>query len=60
MFNIILRPLYALKRDPIPFEQEAGSVPVAAWWVPNISHPRGFDPLTIQLVATQYTDYVLV
>jgi hypothetical protein len=60
MFNIMPRPLNAQKRDPIPFAQEVGWAPVAAWCVRNISPPRGFDPLTVQLVATSYTDYVFL
>jgi hypothetical protein len=58
MFNIMPRTIYVRKRDPISFAQEVGWTPGAAWWVRNISPPRGFDPLNVQLVTTCYTDYV--
>ena len=39
--------------DPVPIVQEAGWAP---GWVRKISSPPGFDPGTVQPLASRYTD----
>jgi len=51
------RPLYPREKDPVPTVQEAG------WACLNRcekSRPlQEYDPLTVQSVASRYTDYVI-
>ena len=49
-----LRPLYPQERYPVPTVQEACWSPGPVWT--KISPPPGFDPLTVQPVASRYTD----
>jgi hypothetical protein len=54
--NATPRPLYPRERDPVPIVQEAGLAagPVRTG-AENLA-PPGFDPRTVQLVASRYTD----
>ena len=56
--NATPRPLYPRKRDPIPSVQEVGWASQSrSGRVGKISPPRpGFDPRTVQPVASFYTD----
>jgi len=52
------RPLFTPGKDPVPIVQEAGWAPGLVWTgVENITPPQGFDPRTVQPVASRYTDY---
>ena len=46
-------------KDPVPIVQVAGWAPGPVWTgqVRKISPPLGFDPRTVQPVASLYTDY---
>ena len=52
------RPLFTLGKDPVPIVQEAGWAPGPVWrGAENLAPPpSGFDPRTVQLVASCYTD----
>ena len=44
------------RRDPVPIVQEAGWAPGSVWTgAENFATP-GFDPRTVQPVASRYTD----
>ena len=51
------RPLFTLGKDPVPDVQEAGWAPGPVWTGAENHAPPGFDPLTVQPVASRYTDY---
>jgi hypothetical protein len=53
--SITLRPLYTPWKDPVPIVQEAGWAQGRSGQVRKISHPPGFDPWTVQPVASRYT-----
>ena len=45
-------------KDPVPIVQEAGWAPGPVWTgAENVAPPPGFDPRTVQPVASRYTDY---
>jgi len=46
-------------KDPVPIIQEDGWAPEPVWTsAKNLAPPPpGFDPLTVQAVASRYTDY---
>jgi hypothetical protein len=46
-------------KDPVPIIQEAGRAPAPVWTVRKISPPPGFDPRTVQTVASRFTDWVI-
>jgi hypothetical protein len=49
------RPLFTPGKDPVPIVQEAGLAPEPVWrGVENLA-PLGFDPRTVQPVASRYT-----
>jgi hypothetical protein len=51
------RPLFNPGKDPVPIVQEAGWAPGPVWTgVENLA-PPGFDPRTVQPVASRYTDW---
>ena len=52
------RPLYPREKDPVPIVEEAGWAPGPVWTGVENLHPPGFDPRTVQPVASRYTDYV--
>ena len=46
------------RKDPVPIVQEAGWAPGPVWTgAENLVHTRGFDPWSVQPVASRYTDY---
>ena len=46
--------------DPVPIVQKAGWAPGPVWTdVENLA-PPGFDPRTVQPVASSYTDYAIL
>jgi hypothetical protein len=57
--NATLRPLYPRERDPVPILQEAGWPQGRHGRVRKTSSPPGFDPRTVQPVASRYTDYTI-
>jgi len=47
-------------KDPVPIVQEAGWAPGPVWTgAENLAPPPRFDPRTVQLVASRYTDYAI-
>ena len=55
--SVMPRPFLAPGKDPVPILQEAGWAPGPVWTgVENLA-PPGFDPWTVQPVASHYTDY---
>jgi hypothetical protein len=53
-------PLYPWEGDLVRFVQEAGWAQGPCGQVQKISRPLGFDPQTIQPVASRYTDYAML
>jgi len=46
------------EKDPVPIVQEAEWAPGPVWTgAENLSPPPGFDPRTVQPLASRYTDY---
>jgi hypothetical protein len=52
-----LRPLYPQERHSVPIVQEVGWAPGPSWTAAENLAPPGFDPRTVQPVASHYTDY---
>ena len=47
-------------KDPVPIVQEAGWAPGQVWTCEeNLAPTPGFDPRTVQLVASRYTDWAI-
>ena len=46
-------------KDPVPIVQEAGWAPEPFWIGAKNLVPPGFDPRTVQPVASRYTDYAI-
>jgi hypothetical protein len=55
--HAISRPLYPWVGDPVPTVQEAGWAPETFWTGVEILSPLGFDPWTVQPVASRCTSY---
>jgi len=56
--SVTLRPLFTPGKDPVPILQEAGWAPWPVWTdAEKYRLPPGFDPRTVQPVASRYTDY---
>ena len=55
--NVTPRPLFTLGKYPVPIVQEAGWTPGPVWTGAKISPPSGFDPRTVQPVASRHTDW---
>ena len=53
------RPLYPRERDRVPIVQVAGWAPGRSGRVRKILLSPGFDPRTIQLVSSPYSDYAI-
>jgi hypothetical protein len=52
------RPLFTPGKDPVPIVQEVAWAPGPAWTsAENLAPPPGFDPRTVQPVASRYADY---
>jgi len=43
-------------KNTVPIVQEAGWAPGSVWTGTEISTPQGFDPRTVQPVASRYTN----
>jgi hypothetical protein len=55
--SVTHRPLFTPRKDPVPIVQEAAWAPGPIWTgVENLA-PPGFDPRTVQPVASRYTDW---
>ena len=50
---------FAPGKDPVPIIQEAGWAPGLVWKGVEISPPPGFDPRTLQAIASHYTDWAI-
>jgi hypothetical protein len=59
MVNSTTLPLYPRERDPVPIVQEAGWAPGPVWTAAENLALAGFDPRTVQPVASHYTDYAI-
>jgi hypothetical protein len=57
--NATPRPLYLRERNPVTVVQEAGWDPWPVWTSADNLAPPGFDPRTVQPVASRYTDYAM-
>ena len=44
-------------KNPVPIVQEAGWAPGPVWTRAQYLDPTGFDPWTVQPVASRYTDW---
>jgi len=56
-FSVTSRPLFAPGRDLVPIAQQAGWASGPVWTGAENLTPLGFDPRTVQPVASRYTDY---
>ena len=55
--SVTPRPLFTPGKDAVPIVQEAGRAPGPVWTSAEKSRsPPGFDPRTVQPVASRYTD----
>jgi len=50
-------PLFTPGKDPVPIVQEAGWDPGPVWTGAENLAPPGFDPRTVQPIASRYTNY---
>jgi hypothetical protein len=50
------RPLSTPEKDPVPTVQGAGWAPGTVWTGAENLAPPGFNPQTVQPVASHYTD----
>ena len=58
--SVTPRPLFTPGKDPVPIVQGAGWVPGPVWkGAVNLAPPAGFDPRTLQPVASRYSDYAI-
>jgi hypothetical protein len=48
-----------LGRDQYPLYRRLGGLQGQFGWVQKISSPLGFDPRTVQPIASHYTDYAI-
>ena len=55
--SVTPRPLFTPRKDPVPIVQEAGWAPGPVGRMRKISPPPGFDPRTVQPLASRYTDW---
>ena len=55
--SVMTRPLFTPWKDPVPIVHEAGGPQGWSAQVRKILPPPGFDPRTIQPVASRYTNY---
>ena len=54
--SVTPRPLFTPGKDPVSIVQESGWVPGPVW-TGTENLPPGFDPRTVQPVASRYTDW---
>ena len=57
--SITPRPLYPWGKDPVPVLQEAGWASGPGWTGAENLAATGFDPRTVQPVASRYTDWAI-
>jgi len=50
---------FAPGKDPVPIVLKAGWAPWSVWIVVENVVPPGFNPRTVQPVASRYTDYAI-
>jgi hypothetical protein len=56
--SVTPRPLFTPGKDPLPIVQEAEWASWPVWTsAKNLAPPPGFDPRTVQLVTSRYTDH---
>jgi len=55
--SVTPRPLFTPEKGPVPIVQEAGWAPGPVWTGAENLTPPGFDPQTVQPVASHDTDY---
>jgi hypothetical protein len=55
--SVTPRPLFTPGKDPVPIVQKAGWAPGLVWAGAENLTPTGFDPWTIQPIASRYTDW---
>ena len=56
--SVTPRPPFTPRKDPVSIVQEAGWAPGPVWTgAENLAPSPGFDPRTVQPVASRYTDY---
>jgi hypothetical protein len=55
--SVTPQPLFNPGKDQVPIVQEAGRDPGPVWTAVKILASAGFDPRTVQPVASRYTDY---
>ena len=55
--SVTPRPLFTPWKDPVPIVHEAGWAQGRRGQVRKISPPPGFDPRTVQPLASRYSDY---
>jgi hypothetical protein len=56
--SVTPRPIFTPRKDPVPIVLEAGWAPGPVWTsAENLAPPPGFNPRTIQPIASCYTDY---
>jgi hypothetical protein len=56
--SVTPRPLFNPGKDPVSIAEEAGWAPGPVWKdAENLAPPPGFDPRTVQPVASRYTDW---
>jgi hypothetical protein len=56
--SVTPRPLFTPEKDPVSIIQEAGWAPEPDWTgEENLAPPPGFDPRTVQPVASHYTNW---
>ena len=51
------QPLFIPGKDPVPIVQEAGWAPGPVWTGAENLAPTGFNPRTVQPVASRYTNW---
>ena len=59
VISITLQPLYPRERELVPIVQKTGWTLASVWTARKISPLPGFDPRTVQPVASRYTDYAI-
>ena len=57
MVKATSRPLYLRERETVSIAQESGWAPGSAWTGAENLAPLGFDPRTVQPIASRYCDY---
>ena len=56
LVNATPRPLHPRVTDPVPLYRRLGGPPGRVWTAAENSPAPGFDPQTVQPVASRYTD----